>query len=335
MAAGIESTDNMVYLGATPWHNLGTLADTNDKYNWKEFAGKANLLWGVRKVPLCTTEYANRILQESKIDPKITEVQPNTDGFAVIREDNNAVLGIVGSSYTPLSNIDAFSFFQNWLDTKEMALHTGGTLYSGRKIWVLAQFTKDPLIKIAGNDDVAKFVLLSSSHDGTSSVRFGTSLTRVVCANTLSLAHKSGQLIRTIHSSQVKKNLDNLKSILDVANQEFSATADKLRYLSSRQINTKDLQQYVKVVLDLDNKEEKDISTRSKNIMKKIFELMDAPNQSMKEISGTYYAAYNAYNTYLVHNYGRNESSRIDSLWFGINKAKNDKALDLALKMAS
>lgn len=335
MGHGIESSDNVVWFKEKPWHGLGIEADKEEIYDWKRFASKANLLWDVKKVPLCTTEYANQILQESKIDSQITEVEANTDSFAIVRSDTNDVLGVVGSQYTPLSNMEAFSFFQDWLDSKEMFLHTGGTIYGGKKIFVLAQFAKDPLIKIAGDDDLSKFVLLSSSHDGTTSVRFGTTLIRVCCANTLSLAHKNGQYIRTTHSKQMKKNLAEIKSILDVANQEFAATAEKLKYLAGRSINKNDLEKYVKVLLEIDNKEEKDISTRSKNIMKKIFSLMDAPNQSMKEISGTYYAAFNSYNTYLVHDYGRSNSSRVDSLWFGINKSKNDNAMNLALQMAS
>lgn len=337
MVAGIESTDNMVYLGATPWHNLGTLADTNDKYNWKEFAGKANLLWGVRKEPLCTVSYAQSIMNENIKNSKDNEIIANTDSFAVVREDTNTVLGVVGSGYTPLNNGDAFKFFQDWLDAKVVELNTAGSLWSGKKVWVLAKISQDNIKDVLPNDSIERYILLSNAHDGTQAVRLGFTNIRVVCHNTISLAHTSSdsKLIRCVHSSKLKQNMEEIKSIMNLAKQEFEASMEKYQLLTKKQINSADLTKYVKILLEIDKKEEKDISTRSKNIMKKIFDLMEASPQKIAGVSGTYWAAYNSFNQYLVHHQGNNAENRLNNIWFGQNKSKNDKALNLALQMAS
>ena len=56
--------------------------------------------------------------------------------------------------------------------------------------------------------------------------------------------------------------------------------------------------------------------------------------QNNSSINGTYWQLYNGFNEYLNYAYGRNSSSRLDSLWFGSNANLNKQALDLALKMA-
>jgi hypothetical protein len=82
-----------------------------------------------------------------------------------------------------LQNKDAFAWFQPFLDAREAALHTAGSLRQGSRIWVLAKLNRDPLV-IAEGDEVEKFLLLSHGHDGSLAVRCGFTPVRVVCANT-------------------------------------------------------------------------------------------------------------------------------------------------------
>ena len=68
-------------------------------------------------------------------------------------------------------------------------------------MWVLAKLNRDPLV-IAEGDEVEKFILLSHGHDGSLAVRCGFTPIRVVCQNTLSMAHASDacKLIRIKHT---------------------------------------------------------------------------------------------------------------------------------------
>jgi phage/plasmid-like protein (TIGR03299 family) len=239
-------------------------------------------------------------------------------------------MGTVGPKYRILQNSEAFKFFQSWLDTKEIALHTAGSVFDGKKVWVLAQITKDPLMDIVKDDSVAKFLLLSNGHDGTTSVRVGFSPIRVVCANTLRMAHHNGQLIRLIHSRQLQNNLADIKQTINLINQEFETTAEQYKYLATRHINAADLKKYVKVVLDV-KEDDKDIKTRQANIITDIVNMMDAPEQQIVGVRGTYWAAYNAINGYFNHKYGRNDNNRLNNMWFG----KGDNfALKTALELA-
>ena len=60
---------------------------------------------------------------------------------------------MVGHRYAVLQNRDAFGWFQPFLDVKEAALHTAGSLRSGSRIWVLAKLNRTPLLVAPGEED--------------------------------------------------------------------------------------------------------------------------------------------------------------------------------------
>ena len=93
-------------------------------------------------------------------------------------------------------------------------------------------------------------------------MRAGFTPIRVVCQNTLSMAHGSdaSKLIRVKHTKDVLENLANIREVMDLANAEFEATAEQYRLLARKSINQADLRKYVKRVLKVED--EQDASTR-------------------------------------------------------------------------
>src|SRR5208283_4710816 len=136
----------------------------------------------------------------------------------------------------------------------------------GSRVFVLAKLNRDPLV-IAEGDVIEKFILLSHGHDGSLAVRVGLTPIRVVCQNTLSMAHGSAasKLIRFKHTKDMHQNLENIRGIINVANREFEATAEQYRLLARKSINQADLKKYVERVLKVE--EGKEPSTRTKNTM--------------------------------------------------------------------
>ena len=222
MAHEIES---MAYFGQLPWHGLGTALEEADLYDWQAASKKAGLDWSVDLVPLVTAD-----------------TQAQVDHRAVRRTSDSKILGIVGPRFAVLQNQDAFAWFQPFLDAKEAVLHTAGSLRGGSRIWVLAKMNRDPLV-IAEGDEVEKFVLLSHGHDGSLAVRAGFTPIRVVCQNTLAMAHGSdaSTLIRAKHTKEILMNLANIREVMSLANQQFEASAEQYRRLARKSINQADL----------------------------------------------------------------------------------------------
>jgi phage/plasmid-like protein (TIGR03299 family) len=313
MPAAVEQ---MMFVGATPWHGLGNKVDAD--IGVEDAIVAAGLDWEVGLKDLQTVDGVP------------------VSHRATYRKTDGSILGVVGPRYTPLQNKDSFDWFQPFIDAGECGIHTAGSLHSGQKVWVLAQLNRDNS-EIVPGDDVSKFILLSNSHDGTTAIRVGYTPIRVVCVNTLAMAHnnKNSQLIRIRHTRSSKNNLEQVRDIMDNINSQFEATAEQFRFLASKNFNQADIRRYVKTMLGIEDTIDGDIKTRTRNIMDEILALVEGPKQSATNVRGTWWAAYNGYNEYLNYNKGRTEDNRLDSLWFGANANDNIKALEKAMEFAN
>jgi phage/plasmid-like protein (TIGR03299 family) len=317
MAHEIQEKDNMIYVGERPWHGIGTPFIVPPTLDDAIVAAKLN--WTVKTAPLFTA--ANE-----KVEALVTR-----------RSDDNAILGVVGPNYHPLQNSDAFKFFEPFIDSKEAFIETAGSLNNGKRVWVLCKINRDPLV-IKGDDTVEKFIMLSNSHDGTMAVRVGFTPIRVVCNNTLTAAHNSqaSSLLRVKHTKSVNQNLEKVREIMNLANQQFEASAEQYRVLASREINSKDLEKYVKLVFNQKATEEKSLEEINSRVLNKIIPLFEkGRGNDMAEIKGTYWAAYNAVTEYLQYERGDSNESRFDSVWFGSGAQISKKALEVGLVMAN
>jgi phage/plasmid-like protein (TIGR03299 family) len=202
-------------------------------------------------------------------------------------------------------------------------------------VWVLAKLNREPLV-VAPGDEVEKYLLLSHGHDGSLAVRVGFTPVRVVCANTLAVAHRSdaAKLIRLKHTKDVLTNLANVREVMNLANAEFEATAEQYRLLARKDINQADLRRYVKRVLKVDDQEE--IATRTANVIEQIVGLCESGvGNTLPSVKDTYWTAYNGVTEWLGYQRGRGRQSRLDSLWFGDSANLNRHALQVALEMAA
>lgn len=324
--------ENMMYAGEKPWHGLGKEISGDDLYNIDACLDHSGLNWTVETVPM----YIQKPIVDNPVNaPEYIKVDSR---FATIRSDNKALLGTVGPRYTPLQNAKAFDFFKPFLETKVASLHTAGSLDEGRKVWVLAKLALENA-EIVKGDEVSKFVLLSNSHDGSMAVRVGFTPIRVVCMNTLRMAHSDDatKLIRIRHHKAVETTLEKVREIMDLANQEFEATAEQYRFLASRNVaSAKDLLKFVRIVLKV-GEDEKDISSRTKNMIEEILNRFDGAGHgsNLPGVAGTWWGAYNAVTEWLTYERGHNVDTRLNSLWFGDSANVNKLALESAIELAS
>lgn len=310
--------ESMMFSGETPWHGLGTKVEDNLR-DVKVAIVQAGLDWEAEKVPLVTSDSHAEV----------------PDVFGVRRKSDGRILGTVGARYTLLQNQKAFDWFQPFLDAGEACIHTAGSLRNGSRIWVLAKINREPMV-IKGDDVVEKYMLLSHSHDGSLAIRLGMTGIRVVCANTLALSHHSSEskLIRIRHTASVHDNMERIRDVMNLANSEFEATAEQYRMLANRHINSNDLARYIKRVLEVEN--EPKLSTRMTNIIEKVMDYSENGKGNRENgVLGTYWTALAGMGEYLAYGAGRDNASRTNSLWFGENAKVNQRALEIAVQMAS
>jgi phage/plasmid-like protein (TIGR03299 family) len=203
-------------------------------------------------------------------------------------------------------------------------------------VWVLARINRAPSVIDAKTDDkVEKFVLLSNSHDGSLAVRIGLTPVRVVCRNTLAIAHghEGSSLLRIRHRANIADNLAAVREVINLADQRFEATAEQYRKLAARDIDSADLRRYVDLVFTSPSIDDSAPPAHDR-IFRQVERLFEE-GRGASAISPSYWRAYNALNEYLGYVRGRSQDTRLDSLWFGNGAELNRRALHVALQMAA
>lgn len=305
-------------VGDAPWHNLGQRFITPPSL--EEAIVAAGLNWQVTTESLFTS-------QNEVVDAKVTR-----------RSSDGSILGVVGSSYEPVQNDTAFQFFAPFIDAGQATIETAGSLRQGKKVWVQAKLAVDP-IEVVKGDEVLAYALLSNSHDGSTSVRVGFTGVRVVCANTMAMAHGSSasKLIRLRHTKNVKDTLLLVRETMDLASRDFKANAELYQQLARRDIVQDDLEKYIKLVFNSDKVVEAQgnlSQLQNKKLINEIQPLFEkGRGNDMAGVKGTAWGAYNAISEYLQYNRGADEQVRLDSLWFGQGASLNQRALNKAVEL--
>jgi phage/plasmid-like protein (TIGR03299 family) len=334
-----HEVENMMFVGQTPWHGLGK-AMISPPATVEEALVQGGLDWRVNSFPM----YSNIPLGTTDLQGRAQFLKVPLPGQALIRDSDNSVLGTVGDGYKAVQNGEAFSFFNEALAAGLCDIETAGSLRGGRRVWMLAQI-KDATHDVVANDPVKAYFLVSNSHDGTLAVRVGFTGIRVVCQNTLSMAHHNNKskLLQVRHTKNVSKGLEKLKEIVDWQRGTFKATVEQFRHLAKLGCTEATLRKYVETVfepeLEARGQDGKDTEARTESVdrlMAKVLPLFQSGRgNNLPGVSGTLWAAYNAVTEYQTWERGRENDTRLDSLWFGQNGKTNERAFEVAMKMAA
>lgn len=310
----------MFYCGDVPWHGLGT--KLNNPPTVEDAIHLAGLDWAVERRAL--------VLK----DDTAVEVP----AVANVRSSDQKVLGVVGKNYRPFQNIEAFKWFQPFLDSGEVELHTAGSLRGGTHIWVLAKVKKDP-IEIVKGDEVLQFILLSNSHNGTTSVRPGFTGIRVVCANTVAAALTAAEsrLLTVRHTEKTVEAMEKVREAMNLGRSRFEATTEGMKQMARKGVTTESLKAYIHTVfepkLTLDTADAKERLDRLAGRVIPLFE--KGRGNDLPGVKGTVWGAYNAVTELLTWERGRSNDTRLQNLWLGDAANLAQRAFTEALKIAA
>lgn len=223
MAHGITKKDSMFSVNEVPWHKLGTILDKRPK-SIKEALQKSGLAWQVDQTGVFR-----------KVGGKFIEIP----GFkANFRYDTKDVLGIVSDDYKVVQNYQAFEFLSSLIGS-ELHFETAGSLWGGKRVWVLAAL---PEWVDVGGDSIARYVFVSLHHDGAGGVRSQPTGIRVVCNNTLTWAEEDTTRAYTVkHLGDINNQLAEARKVMRISidyYKQFKKFGDRLasQKMSERQM---------------------------------------------------------------------------------------------------
>jgi len=314
----------IMFVNKVPWHGLGTMLDK--PATSAEAITAAGLDWNVKKVPLYAIEGSG----VAHVPYRFAVVPENRWGVM----PDCPVFGVVSDGYTPLQNIEAFEFFDSIVGSDAAIYHTAGALGQGEKIWLLAKLPG--MMEFADFEEIEKYVLLSTGHDGRTCVRILLTPVRVVCQNTLTMALEEGQeLARAYHTPELFHQLDEAKNKLRVLNNAFGDMADTFKKMLKKKINDQQVRDYGRMVLP------DPADARDRMIPRWIIEdregffhyYREGTGNDQGQAKGTLWAAYNGVTEYLDHGCRRGREDRMTWLYFGRAHQIKTKAFKVASQM--
>lgn len=272
------------------------------------------------------------------------------NAFATYRTDYNIPLGIVKERYTPVQNVEAFTFFDNAIGKDKAIWQTAGFFGMGERIFVSAKLPKNILVQ---GDPVENYLVFTTSHDGSSGVKILFTPIRVICENTLNAAiATSSNYISFRHTKSVHGNLDIASEILGICDSRITFLQEKFDFMRKTQIKDEDAQNIFANVILTEDEQLKinqtghtvgQIITRDWRAiqdagisMKKVNTLSEINNYyfsgiGQKEILGTAWGVYNAITGYYSNIDNSEGAKRMDSLLYGDKSRKIELAGNLLI----
>ncbi len=304
-----------------PWHRLGiTVSDAQTSAEAIKLAG---LNWGVEQCPLFT--------RREGVERAVTGRVAN------VRADSGAVLGVVGTSYRVFQNQSAFDFFDAIVQERLAVFETAGALKNGRHVWMLARLPKT--LRVAGEDEIRPYILLTNSHDGSRALRMIPTTIRVVCANTLNLAlgrSSATEGLTVYHSECLEQRVTEARTKLGVITTRIDEFEQQVQALARRTMSRTALADYFTKLVE-DRAED-----TQKRMLGMFLANLDHHTNSLPGIRGTAWAAYNSVSQWADHQSvvrGQTEiqraDSRLHSVWFGASAELKSRAFDAAVELAA
>ena len=263
------------------WHGLGTVF-TEEK-STREMLDAAYLSnWNVRLESI------------NALAPDYNFV---SDAFMVVRDNpfdqSQDVLSVVGERYNVVQNEELFSFGDNLLDGGGR-WETAGSIKQGRVVFGSLALERETVLDPSGvSDKVNSYLLLHTSHDGSTAVQASITPVRVVCQNTLNMALKGvKQSYKIRHTQTVAGKVAAAREALGLANSYMDEFDKMAQAMIQKEISKAQFDKIVETAYPRPEKDAKGALTKWSNKVDQIQEIWTSDTTNM--IATTAWGALNA-----------------------------------------
>jgi phage/plasmid-like protein (TIGR03299 family) len=292
-----DGTGAAAYAYQPAWHGLGEVVD-----------GLMTAEECLQRVPELASPINPEPVYIKGPDDRLIPIE----GYvANVRQEDSKPLAVVGERYKILQNVEALSFLDDLVDSGEAKYEAVISLKGGAKVSLLARLPRE--VKI-GDEDLSTFVLLSNSHDGSSSITLAATPVRVVCQNTLTFAlNNAKRQFKVRHTSSLSGRLSEARTALGVVFNymtEFESVADQMLHTS---FSDGEFEEFLKGLLPMPEEDGrgKTIATNTQDTIRSIAynnlrveqdkRMVPINLPDMEPIKNTKWWAYNAVSTYNQH----------------------------------
>ena len=324
MAHNLNETNGKVSFaarGEKAWHGLGQYV--SEAMTSEQAIELGGLNYTVEKRPLYAPGWQGTMVEAE-------------GHYGNVRTDTNEILGIVKGRYRIVQNKDAFGFFDTIIDQGEAIFETAGALGKGERIFVTAKLPEDMLVH---GEKVEKYIMLTNSHDGTSTIIAGFTPIRVVCNNTLTAALKNiDNKVSISHTASAESRLKEASRVMGIASKYMDEVNMTFESMTERKLSDLEMKYFIESVMKngfKEDKSDKEASTRMKNLVDQVYSFtITHPTQTTEAAYRTLWGAYNGVSGYynFLKDY-KSADQKMKDMNYGYANDKISKAFDQAVIM--
>jgi hypothetical protein len=241
-------------------------------------------------------------------EPLISIKGHPTESYGIFKNDNNDWLGTTKGQYVPFQN---HALAQTIVEASSGigSVYRGGTLQDNRKVFYQIQL---PDFKIE-NDTIKRWLTAINSHDGSTSIGFGSSNTVVVCQNTFYRAFRDLEKFRHTMSAAQRVEVAKLQ-LMNTLQGDNKIMEDYSRMAESK-ISKPIFEKVIKLLFDVDKLEinSSDVSTRKKNQLTQFNNVLES---ELNSHGNSLWGLFNSV-TYFENHIRVNEDKKNDSIFIG------------------
>ncbi|MEG2434303.1 MAG: DUF932 domain-containing protein, partial [Acinetobacter sp.] len=234
-----HQTEQMAYVGETPWHGLGNQLSPQQPI--EVWAQQAGMDWRIE---------SSDVSYIAKNDRGQSIIMPYEEQRVLYRSDTHAPLSVVSQRYQEVQPIEILEFYRDLTEQSGFELETVGVLKGGKKLWALARTGQSHMLK--GKDVSNGYILLATACDGTLATTAQFTSIRVVCNNTLAIALKGANtnagVVKVPHST--KFDSDKVKQQLGISVRAWDEHMYEMKQLTQRKVSQMEASAYFDAVFN-------------------------------------------------------------------------------------
>ena len=251
---------------------------------------------------------------------------------AIVRSDTQHVFQIARDRYFPVQNTEAFTFFDEIVQTGQAKYEKAQSFKHGAVLSILAKMPYS--FEVVKGDKLDTYLRLTTSHDGSQRLSIAPYVYRQVCSNGMhAWVEDATKKIAVKHTENAKnKFIFNAKRVLEKEIDYFKRFSEHCKSLASRQMNELAIDSFLHKLFNVDS--EKELSTRTANQIEAIKDLhYKGRGTDISGVKNTAWGMYNAVTEYIDHERSTKgeDDNRMYSSLFGSGSQMREKAFSLLL----
>lgn len=283
-------------------NNFGQLVNSNQDHvnptKAEELLNQFGLNWKVDKKPLTFLDGG---------------IQQPTDFFGVVRTDNNDCFGTFKDSYETFQNQELAELVMSIADVIGQPISSGKEFKGGRKVLLQIELEDTKV----GDDTISRKATAINSHDGSTSLRWGTTGITLSCANQFSAISKELQnSVR--HTRNMRDAISRSLAILENMEKADKTLFEVFARMTDFKVTQKQVNETINFVTGVDvNMGE--TRAREQYSTRKLNQTQDLVQSVVKEMSykgQTLWGLFSGVTHYTTHK-GGTERNREESKYVG------------------